>query len=231
MKKNFMRILALACVFILSGNLLTAQNIGIGVRAGANFSNIVSKDANDNVWRNNINPGFHVGVTYDLPLAGVVYLQPAALFSTKGYSSTSNSATTDSKYSETPYYLEVPVNLLLKPEIGPDRLLVGFGPYVAYGLGGKWKDKMTGSGSNTETGKLEFINDWKDESDKNDVEAYGKKVDFGLNVLGGYEFSNSLSIQLNGQYGLANLRPNVDGKKPENSFKNIGFGISLGYKF
>jgi hypothetical protein len=36
-------------------------------------------------------------------------------------------------------YLEIPVNLVYKPVLGAGRLLLGFGPYVGFGLGGKLK--------------------------------------------------------------------------------------------
>ena len=36
-------------------------------------------------------------------------------------------------------YIEIPVNLLYKPVVGNGKLLLGFGPYIAYGIGGKYK--------------------------------------------------------------------------------------------
>lgn len=124
--------------------------------------------------------------------------------------------------------------------MGTGKLLLGAGPYIAYGLGGKWKAK----GSNvTVDGKLEFVNDYKDATQQDIFNEdfnyengltipYAKKIDYGANLLAGYELSNNLSFQLNAQLGLANGIPNFDGKKPEKeSLKNVGFGISLGYKF
>jgi hypothetical protein len=34
-------------------------------------------------------------------------------------------------------YLELPLNFLYKPMLGKGHLLLGFGPYVAFGIGGK----------------------------------------------------------------------------------------------
>ncbi len=111
------------------------------------------------------------------------------------------------------------------------RLLLGAAPYVAYGFGGKWKEKYDGD---TESGKLKFKGDISDDdldNLKDDEYYYGKPLDFGGNLLAGYEFSNKLSVQLTPQLGMANLIPKYSGKKTDGSVKNVGFGISLGYKF
>lgn len=59
---------------------------------------------------------------------------------------------------------------------------------------------------------------------------YGKPWDYGANFIAGYGFFDRFSAQFNIRLGLANLEPEVDGTKPDGTFKNIGFGISLGYK-
>ena len=61
---------------------------------------------------------------------------------------------------------------------------------------------------------------------------YFKGLDFGGNLLAGYELSNKISFQLNAQLGMANLFPKIEGKKLEDTkVKNTGFGISVGYRF
>ncbi|MCH5688282.1 hypothetical protein LWM68_30900 [Niabella sp. W65] len=60
---------------------------------------------------------------------------------------------------------------------------------------------------------------------------YSKPFDYGANLLAGYELKGKYSAQLNAQLGLANLEPTNNGEKTGSKFKNVGFGISLGYKF
>jgi len=60
---------------------------------------------------------------------------------------------------------------------------------------------------------------------------YGKPVDYGANVLAGYEFLDKLSVQFNVQPGLANLQSKLNGVKQNGSLRNTGVGILLGYKF
>ncbi len=35
--------------------------------------------------------------------------------------------------------MELPVHVVYKPQLGTGKLIVGFGPYVAYGITGKVK--------------------------------------------------------------------------------------------
>ena len=217
---------------------LNAQ-VEVGARLGLNLSNIVVKDQDGDLRQGSkATPGIHAGLTFDIPVAQDFYVQPGALLSVKGskimgdtYEYIYNDSYFGGDYTiYNAYYLEVPVNILFKPYTGTGngRLVVGAGPYVAYGLGGKWKDNYNG---NITTGKLEFINDWNDESSSTNTYTYGKKVDLGLNLLAGYEFSNRFSVQVNGQLGLANLEPLDGGQKPTASLKNTVFGVSVGYKF
>ncbi|HEX7756866.1 MAG TPA: PorT family protein, partial [Niabella sp.] len=68
--------------------------------------------------------------------------------------------------------------------------------------------------------------------DNGDYVNFGKRLDIGLNVLAGYEFTEQLSAQLNGQFGLRNLHQvNPGGQKNDAKQNTIGFGISIGYRF
>jgi hypothetical protein len=105
-------------------------------------------------------------------------------------------------------------------------LLLGFGPYVAWGIGGNVKN-VTGS-SNTNM-DLKFQNT-VNSTDANDV-VYYRPFDAGGNLFFGYEMSNKVSFQLNAQMGLIKVNPEyVDKVDDQSSFKNTGFGISIGYR-
>ncbi|MFV0607403.1 MAG: porin family protein [Niabella sp.] len=198
-----------------------------GVRAGFGFNNATYKDMEYEDYTK-MKTGFHVGVTYDITVADQFAVQPGLLFAVKGGKIKASSSEGTYSFTHSPYYLEVPINFIYKPVLGSGNLLLGGGPYVAYGVGGKWKEDDNGEKDN---GSLEFINDWDDESDDIDKVAYGKPFDAGLNLLAGYELSNKLSFQLNAGLGLLNLMPKDGGEKPNSKMKNSGFSISIGYKF
>lgn len=221
---------AIGCIFNHCAN---AQ---AGIRGGINFANVISKNPEGVSAGFTINPGFHLGLTYDISAGNSFVIQPAALFSTKGFQAETENAIQTTASTANAFYVEVPINLIYKPGLGSGRLLLGAGPYVAYGVGGNFKKttKDWVSEGQIETVKkkygLVFENDWKDAKDPNTV-LYGKPLDYGANLLAGYELKNGLSAQLNAQLGLANLTPAADGVVSDSKFKNVGFGISLGYKF
>lgn len=186
-----------------------------GVRAGINFQNLNGEDANGRDYDYKLKTGFHIGVNAEVPVAPEFYVQPGLLFSTKGAKIENPGDDTKVKLS----YLEIPINVLYKPTLGSGKLLLGFGPYIGIAVGGKIK---TGSHS-------------VDIHYKNDISAAEtrptyKRMDFGGNLLAGYELSNKVSVQLNAQLGMVNLDPKIDGKKPDTKTKNTGFGFSVGYR-
>ena len=196
----------------------TVGRTTFGIRAGVNFQNLNGKFADQDL-ENKLKTGFNVGVNAEIPIAPEFYLQPGLLFTTKGAKADNDD---DTKVNIS--YLELPVNFLYKPVLGAGKLLLGFGPYAGYALGGKIKN------DNTDI-DLEF------ESELSGAETakYGytfKRFDFGANFLAGYEFSNNLSVQLNAQLGLTNISPKLAGANSSDyKTKNTGFGVSLGYRF
>lgn len=230
--KPFLPLLFLASFLAISG-ITKAQ---LGVRAGFNAYSLISKDRNDNELYDNprLNPGFHVGVTYDYLIGKDFYVQPAVLFSTKGYRVKRVEDYSSVESYMTPYYVEVPVNLLYAPRLGKGRLLLGAGPYIAYGISGRGQSfiKTVENGEikrADQKADLQFLDDLNDRTDGKFV--YGKALDYGIQVLEGYEFNERLSFQVNAQLGLANLHPSDNGIKSANKLKNFGLGISVGYIF
>ncbi|MBC7903642.1 MAG: PorT family protein [Gemmatimonadaceae bacterium] len=210
-QKHFLLLMIAVASSVIASAQATKTTFGL--RAGVNFQNINGRDINDDKLENSLIPGFHVGVNAEIPVATEFYFQPGILFSTKG--SKGYYADEDAKVMTS--YVEVPLNFLYKGGLGAGKVLLGFGPYVAYGLGGKVKDSNTGDYD------IKFKND--PPTVTNDV--YLKPFDAGANFLAGYEFSNKFSLQLNAQLGLLDFNAYDNDAK----LKNTGFGISAGYRF
>jgi hypothetical protein len=194
------------------------QSITLGVRAGINFQNINGKDNSGDKFENKLKTGFHAGVNAEIPIATDFFVQPGVLFSTKGAKDKDNS---DIKQNIS--YIEIPVNLLYKPLMGTGKLILGFGPYIAFGVGGKRSVGNTDTKTKFKKSitAAEFLNGG----------SYLKRTDAGANLLFGYELSNNLSIQLNAQLGLVKINPEIEGVTTNKTFaKNTGFGISVGYR-
>ena len=219
MKTSVLFFAAMLCVSVAG----YSQELGrttFGVRAGVNFQNLNGKDESDDRLENDLKVGFNIGVNAEVPLATDFYLQPGVLFSTKGAKQDAPlGGDEDAKVNIS--YIEIPVNLLYKPVLGDGRLLMGFGPYIAFGIGGKLK-----LGDFDQD--IEFANDVSLADAATAV--YFRRMDAGANLLFGYELSNNLSAQINAQLGLVNIQPEVEGNKI-GTIKNTGFGVSLGYRF
>lgn len=197
---------------------VAAGGTTFGIRAGVNFQNLNGKVLGEDL-DNKLKTGFHIGVNAEIPIADEFYIQPGLLFSTKGAKSDNDD---DDKININ--YLELPVNFLYKPVLGTGKLLLGFGPYAGYAIGGKLK---------SDAGDVDL--EFESELPLAEAGKYGytyRRFDFGANLLAGYEFNNKLSFQLNAQLGLTNISPEVSGlDKDDNKTKNTGFGVSVGYRF
>ncbi|WP_205512222.1 porin family protein [Longitalea arenae] len=219
--KSKVLLLALATTaFALTSKAQDAKTT-FGIRAGVNFQNLNGELGGEDL-EFKMKTGFHIGANAEIPVATDFYLQPGLLFSTKGAKAEEG----DGKFNLS--YIEVPVSFIYKPTLGAGKLILGVGPYVGFGIGGKIK----GDGEDVD---IKFSNDLdqKEATEFANGDAwYMKGLDFGGNLTAGYELSSKLSFQLNAQLGMSNLFPKIDGEKVDNTkIKNTGFGISVGYRF
>lgn len=194
---------------------VTANRTTFGIRAGVNFQNINGKNVNGDELENGITTGFHGGLNAEIPVGTGSYLQPGVLYSMKG----AEQKDTDNKVKLS--YIEVPINFVYKPILGTGNMVLGFGPYVAWGIGGK------GEANGTER-DVEFTDTYQVGGSPYQF----KRFDAGGNLLAGYEFANKVSFQVNAQLGLVNINPELSGVSGDKSkWRNTGFGLSLGYRF
>src|SRR5690606_18977389 len=222
---------ALLFVLIISIHTVNAQT-RVGIRAGMNLSGIHLTDEPGERQDTETVPRFQIGLTLDVPVATDFYIQPAALYSGKGFKQDGGWLVgPDNTFKATVSYFEVPVNLLYTPQLGPGNLIVGAGPYVAYGTGGRWKADqghiLIGDIMIEPQGDVIFKDDVADGEFGNYL--YGKPWDYGVNFLVGYKFFRRITVQVNGQFGVANITPDIGGENPKGNTKNKVYGISIGY--
>jgi hypothetical protein len=204
-------------------SLASKAQISFGVRAGVNFQNINGEDYTGKDLDYDLKTGFHIGVNAEVPVAPDFYVQPGLLFSTKGAKQEVANSSNDIKIKLS--YIEVPINVLYKPTLGPGKLLLGFGPYIGFGVGGKYVDAAD------KDHDIKFDGDVKT-AEYNSNYYYAKRMDFGGNLLFGYELASKISFQLNAQLGMTKINPKYEFINSEDAkFKNTGFGFSVGYRF
>ena len=105
--------------------------------------------------------------------------------------------------------------------------MLGFGPYVAYGINGSAQRDI---GSGFIDSAIEFTN--VIETTDPLTTSYFKPLDAGANIFAGYEMSSGIFLQLNTQLGLLNIYPEDKRFTGNNiAIKHAGFGLSLVYRF
>jgi len=216
----YTKLLCFVFAFIFSISFVHAQ---LAILGGVNFQNLNGTQVDDSKMDNDLIIGYHAGINIQIPIAPTFYFQPGLLFSTKGAKSTNGEFTNTYNLS----YLELPLNFVYKAPLGRGYFMLGFGPYLGYGIGGK---------VTTKGGPLTLETDVKFQ---NVVEVsdplfvpYFKPFDAGGNIFTGYETAMGIFFQVNAQLGLIEINP--EDKRIVNdksSVKNTGFGLSAGYRF
>src|SRR5689334_16066467 len=107
------KILTAVFLLLISGSLC-AQKSKVILRAGLNLANVSVTD-NGSVNDAKMLTSFQAGLIGDIHVASILYLQPGILFTGKGTKSTSGTEGSANWFKATtnPYYIEVPVNLIL----------------------------------------------------------------------------------------------------------------------
>lgn len=172
------------------------QPIALGIRAGINVASasIEGFDMSNRV-------GYNFGVSADFAFIESLGLESGIYFTQKGSKYLNN------KYNA--HYLEIPILASYRYNIGSNaQVRLNFGPYIAFGLGGKYYE-------GNESYKL-FDED----------EADFKRFDAGLQIGTGVTIKK-LYVGLGYNFGLAN----VAGDSSTRSIKNKNLFVQLGYNF
>jgi len=222
------RLISFILILLLSAPFVIAQSTdkvktSFAVLGGINFQNLNGKDMAGNKLENVMITGYHVGVNIQIPFASEFFFQPGLLFTTKGAKNSYGSLT--GKYKL--YYLELPLNVGYKALLGKGYFMIGFGPYIGYGIGGK-------ASIENESTTIETDIVFKNVVEIGDplLVAYFRSIDAGGNIFAGYEMASGVFCHLNAQLGMLKVNPEdrrYSGDK--SSVRNTGIGLSIGYRF
>jgi len=227
-------------VLIVIGLILSVQTfaqVKIGIKAGGNVSNMkfdIDKDFGDEP-ETKAKMGIHLGLITDIPLLeNTLSLQPALLYSNKGYSFDMKKMLDDEfddygvdmddyeGYVRVNYnYIELPINLVYKNS----GFQVSAGPYFAIGIGGNFKHDFSFEADGVDFDSDDFfdrdsykiqpvfgkVDDdmYEDYLDDEGVMDLYRAFDFGLNLGIGYQLKSVL-FNIGYSFGLTNLTPKYD---------------------
>jgi Outer membrane protein beta-barrel domain len=235
MKKMFL------CAALAVSYSVSMAQISVGGQLGANLA--FGKASTDYVdpylsttLTNDPKAGLLVGVVAEIPLGEKFAFRPELNFIQKGSTTGIAASILDELQTKiTLNYLELPLNVVYKLNVGSGNFFFGLGPALAFGMGGKVKLSDASDPNNTSVNtsyKVKF--DGKKEDDLNrstDKDFHYKKIDVGVNVLAGYKLQNGLFFKLGYNYGLLNVDPNKDNKlaADQATYKNRGFNVCIGF--
>ena len=206
------------------------QGVTFGLRVGLNFANVSAKSGRVGLELDS-RTAFHVGVVTDIPIVKSLYVQTGLFLQSKG--ATYNGSFLfwdDVELSGSPLYLEIPLLLSYRCDFTDAvQLQVNFGPYFAYGIGGKMKITTWDEYNNSESASYDFYDD--------ELELFGEdskfnRFDCGLQIGAGFTFAKHYYVGFAYEFGLTNMidQPHVR-KDDKYSMKNSNWMLGIGYNF
>src|SRR5690625_3182187 len=136
------KIFLLIILLLMSYCHVKAQSFN--VKAGLNYSTIISKDKDGNYsGEYTMKPGFHGGITIDIPLIEFITLESGLILSTKGFKSEVENQSIKVNRNLTSYYMDIPILIKGLHSVKDELEIFGvFGPYLSYGIHGKaWRSE------------------------------------------------------------------------------------------
>lgn len=223
--------LLLSAILLTTSISLYAQ-VSIGFRGGYTLSATQIREASG-YKSNGLGSGsqlknWHADFVINIPLYEMLYLQPVLRYVTKGAylkpSETQQDAIVESANKIRLHYLEIPANLVLKIPFSAGKVVVGGGPYLAYGLAGSYNLDLLYNGRVVETNTQSVDFSSRDKGITPGLRL--NRWDAGANAMVGVELGDMLMIGVNYSKGLLNL-DRSKGSTIRNSYIGLSVGVLL----
>ena len=198
-----------ALALFVTAGAVNAQSTKFGVKGGLNLAGVTNNNGEISTDRM---PTFHAGVVADLGITEMFSVRTGLDLQGKGYKYTM----LGKEYKSNPLYLEIPVNFTVNFPLGAaTKLYAGAGPYVAFGVGGKYP-QIDGSKENIKFTKDQTLTTYIPGREY-------KPLDAGANVVGGLTFNEKFGINL--QYGIGLINTVPEGANDSKANKHGVFGV------
>ncbi len=205
--KRFFKLTGLIGLLLITYEISVAQ-IKYNVQAGLNISEMTNS-----LLGTSSKVGIRAGLGLNYNFSSHFSVDPSLLIVSKGFRQS------DLSYSVTPVYLQIPVNVTLNLPLNEKiSILIGAGPYVAYGIGGK--GTMRAESGEILTEQPLFSKNMLS------MAAYKNRFDAGLNGNLGVKFDD-IVVSVGGDFGFV---PVNDLDFEDKNF-NTGFYVMLSYRF
>jgi hypothetical protein len=215
MKQIKKSILLLASVALMANigytqnlNADTRDKIQVGLKVGANLSNIY--DSEDEDFTADSKLGLAGGVFVAIPIGTFLGVQPEILFSQKGYKGSGSILGSEYSYSRTSNFIDVPLLVAIKPI---SALTILAGPQFSFLMKETYK----------------FDNEFINISDEQDFENDNIRKNT-LCVVGGADINLS-QLVISGRVGWDLQNNKGDGTSTTPRYKNLWYQATVGYRF
>ncbi len=226
--------LAIATCILLAGiaaNAQTSPKPSLFVKGGLNLSNITI-NKNGDLDANKGIASFQAGLQADLPIGTFFAIQPGIFFTGKGAKVESGNTSGNNWYRATtrPYYIEIPVNAVIKLPLGDQSsFFFGAGPYLGIGVGGK--NRVEGQVLGASFSRSESIKFSDDDPFTSNEEGSGynimRRFDYGLNGTIGVQAKYAM-FSVNYGLGLAKLQSGTSSSDDElNKYRVLSFSVGF----
>lgn len=207
-------------LMVISATSVFAQT-SFGVKAGLNLSKMSIKTEGEKVDDIKFKPGFNIGAFADFSFSDMVALETGLTIETKGFKMKDEESLFGEKIKTVSTFNVVYATIPVQARLNFSNFYLLAGPYLGIGVTGKAKTKVTYDG---ETEKEDDSIEFGDDAEKSDL----KRLDFGLGIGAGYEFTDKFGVRLGYDLGLANLQPGGDSNYKAT---NGSLNVSATFKF
>src|SRR3954464_135407 len=223
----------LLLLLLISASPSIYSQVSLGIRGGFNISAMkfecTAGQKSGGLSSGNQLKSLQADILLNVPLYGGLHLQPVFSYTTKGtlfeplMTSQNNSVSSgESGSSVKIHYIEMPLNLVYKFNLSGCKLVIGGGPYAAYGLTGNYNTDIIFNGKVVSHSKKALAFDNTDNVVSPGM--YLNRWDAGINTTIGIELNNLVVIGANYSIGMVDL-DNSAAYKVKNSYAGISVGI------
>jgi hypothetical protein len=198
-------------VSVMGGSSMYAQSssdqLHIGVKAGANYSNMY--DSQNKEYSADGKIGFAAGAFVSIPIGTYFGIQPELLFSQKGFKATSSVLGNDVSLTRTTSYIDVPIFLAVKPS---EMITILVGPQYSFLM--KQKDVFSSPITDITT-----IDDFDNDNIRKNTLCLVTGLDINLN-----------SVVVGARVGWDLFDNNGDGTSTTPRYKNVWAQATVGIR-
>jgi hypothetical protein len=204
------KVLICAIVLLMAGiaNAQTSGGLKFGVKGGANFSNMISNDE-DEEFDTELKTGFHAGIFANIPLVSRLSFAPELVYSQKGYKTTGSRLIGGAyEYTVTTNFVELPLLLNINAS---SNFNIHVGPQVSF---------LTSTTETFQQGESQYRTTVEEDNDNLKKNLIGGVIGAGFGI--------GAKTTLFGRYAIDLQQNNENGTSQTPRYKNQVFQIGLG---